>query len=257
MQVVADWKDFNFSKHIFFNCSNEINNIIQPLAKYFDLDSFVFQKIYADGSEIRLTNQPQWAQHFYVNKLYQSSIFEANAEDFKQQFTVWAHIPEHSPVLNEARKFGIDYGVTLANAATDGMEFYFLGTTSGKAGIMKKYLANLDLLEKFTLYFKQTASSLIDQAYRERLLINKEIVLEHKQNPIDKDDFLLQLMQITMTSRELDCAKLLARGFTAKMIALQLNLSYRTVEEYINRLKEKSGQYSKAELTDYFNQWFS
>ena len=74
---------------------------------------------------------------------------------------------------------------------------------------------------------------------------------------MSKDAFIMDIMQIKLTNRELDCAKLLAQGFTAKMIGMQLNISFRTVEEYIHQLKQKTGQYSKAELAGYFNRWFS
>lgn len=83
------------------------------------------------------------------------------------------------------------------------------------------------------------------------------LVKESQESLVDRNAFLMEIMQINLTNRELDCANLLAKGFTAKMIAIQLNLSYRTIEEYINNLKHKTGKHTKAELVNYFNQWFS
>ncbi len=260
MEIIVDWKKFNFNKHIFFNCSNEINNIIEPLIKHFGLNSFVFCKNYNDGSEIRLTNQPEWAKYYYINQLYKKSQFENNSIIFNKQFLIWSHLPNHKPILDEAKKFGIDYGITLINPTEDGVEFYFLGTTLANSNIINKYISNIDLLDKFSVYFKNVASKLIHQAYNERLIINNKLSTSsnttNKLSLVERDEFLMDIMQIKLTRRELDCAKYLAKGFTSKMIAIQLNISYRTVEEYINKLKQKTGQYTKVELVSYFNQWF-
>jgi LuxR family quorum-sensing system transcriptional regulator SolR len=53
---------------------------------------------------------------------------------------------------------------------------------------------------------------------------------------------------MTLTPRQRDCAKLIISGFTAKEIAAQLNLSFRTVEGYIEILKRKYHARNKAAL---------
>jgi DNA-binding CsgD family transcriptional regulator len=59
-----------------------------------------------------------------------------------------------------------------------------------------------------------------------------------------------QMADIYLTKRETEVAKLLARGQTAKNIALQINRSKRTVEHCIERLKEKTGCSTKFELAE-------
>ncbi len=51
-----------------------------------------------------------------------------------------------------------------------------------------------------------------------------------------------------LSKRQTSCARLLLNGKTAKEIALSLNLSHRTVEHYIETIKNKFNCYSKAEL---------
>lgn len=48
--------------------------------------------------------------------------------------------------------------------------------------------------------------------------------------------------------RERQCLQYIAQGYTAKMIARELGLSYRTVESYIDNLKSRLGANSKMEL---------
>ncbi len=51
-----------------------------------------------------------------------------------------------------------------------------------------------------------------------------------------------------LTSREVQCLRLLQQGKTAKQTAKELHLSYRTVESYLDNIKVKLDATSKAEL---------
>jgi len=62
-----------------------------------------------------------------------------------------------------------------------------------------------------------------------------------------------QLRQLNLPPREKQCLELLLRGFTAKMIARQLALSFRTVESYLESLKRRLGASSKTELVNMFS----
>lgn len=60
----------------------------------------------------------------------------------------------------------------------------------------------------------------------------------------------LTLGQIHLTQRERECLFYTVKGYTAKKIARILNLSYRTVEEYLTNIRIKTGATSKAELIE-------
>jgi len=57
-----------------------------------------------------------------------------------------------------------------------------------------------------------------------------------------------------LTTREQDCLRSLLRGFTAKMIAKQFNISHRTVEEYLTKIKEKFNVTTKSQLIEKIQQ---
>lgn len=54
--------------------------------------------------------------------------------------------------------------------------------------------------------------------------------------------------EIALSKRELECLRLTVKGYTAKKIARELNISHRTVEEYIFNIRTKVGASSKSEL---------
>ncbi len=60
--------------------------------------------------------------------------------------------------------------------------------------------------------------------------------------------FHSSLGDIYLSKRETECVTLLAKGNTAKEIAAQLNLSPRTIEHYIENVKNKLGVSTKSEL---------
>ncbi len=53
-----------------------------------------------------------------------------------------------------------------------------------------------------------------------------------------------------LSKRESECLRLTVRGKSAKQIAIELEISRRTVEEYLNNIKLKLGVFSKSELID-------
>jgi len=54
-----------------------------------------------------------------------------------------------------------------------------------------------------------------------------------------------------LSSRELDCMFYILRGKSAKEIGKILEISHRTVDSYIENIKNKLGQYNRSALVDY------
>ena len=53
-----------------------------------------------------------------------------------------------------------------------------------------------------------------------------------------------------LSKREIECLRLTIKGYTAKRIAKELDISHRTVEEYLVNIRIKAGAASKAELIE-------
>ena len=77
------------------------------------------------------------------------------------------------------------------------------------------------------------------------------------QNPLSQiisqikiDKFLMDGPNgiVSLTKRESECIKLLGTGKSVKEVASVLSISPRTVEFYVNQVKEKTGCYSKSKL---------
>ncbi|OGT48181.1 MAG: hypothetical protein A3F17_08495 [Gammaproteobacteria bacterium RIFCSPHIGHO2_12_FULL_41_15] len=240
--------------HFFMTTSEQIDEIIQPLKTHFGLTSFVYLKSFNEGSEIRLSNQPEWLAYFYEYELYKFSLFERHPSEYIKTYVVWAGLEIYKTVLEKARLFNIDHGITFIEPCADGCEFFFLGTESDRANVMPKYLANLDLLKRFLDYFREKAAALLNEAQKHKITISGKFETAPKLfclKELNSSEFLGAPDLVEFTARELECMRLLAKGYTQKMIAQELNISVRTVETHLNHVKDKTHTRSRGELAQY------
>lgn len=251
MDKIASWTNLDFDNHLFFNSIMEINELIKPIDKYFGLDSFNYHKTFNDNSQISLTNQPAWYQHYLSQKLYLQSIFELPAVNYSRSRIIWSNIDTHNTILRDAASFGIKHGVTIVEPNHDGFEFYFLGTTIDDSSTINKYLSNFQLVDKFIQNFRIVSHKLFAKLSKHKTIaedwLDNSLQFE-SVNHIDKYSFLAEMYHYQFTSREIECLPLLIKGFTAKQIAEKLNISYRTVEDHINNIKQKLDVRTKNEL---------
>jgi len=249
--------------HFFLSTGQEIDSIANPLKEHLGVSSLVYQRNYNDGSEIRLTNQPTWTKEFYKQGYYHVSGFEKHPSQYQSGIAVWSSLTHHQPILAAARQFNIDHGITLLQKTADGIEYFFLGSTSDKPQVTNLLLNNLEFLHRFTAYFKEQAAPLLKKAYENRVIIPQKYLavssdeqgIPSVQNlkKIDVKNILkVKRFQIdnnlTLSAREISCAKLLLQGKSARLIGEELFLSPRTVETYLQQLKDKLHCQSKVEL---------
>lgn len=244
--------------HPFLASSQEVDAIVRPLKDAFGITSFVYHQNFLDGSEIKLTNQPAWIKHFCEQGYFKNSGFEKHPDHYQPGFVVWSHLSHHQPVLNAAKNFNIAHGMTIIQKNPEGgVEFYFLGTTPDKPHVTNLLLNNMSSLERFIIYFKQKAASLIKNAYAERLIVPDKYQLVSTQEQgiafantaqptLTLPSFAIN--NVSFTNREIACAKLLLKGNSARLIGEQLFLSRRTVETHLQNLKDKLQCRTKAEL---------
>lgn len=250
-------------KHLFLTSCDDVDTISKPLAEHFGLTSIVYQRNYSDGSEVRLSNQPEWVKHFYESELYKASVFEATPDYYQKGFVLWSALTNHSTILDEAKQHQIDHGVTLILPNRQGCEFFFLGAAPDKGDIVQRYLNNIDLLERFTAYFKDKAAPLLAQAEKSRIIIPgkhrepsaiNEPILTPTQSELrlaflqDTPVSHFSLGQESLSKRELDCIAYFLQGYSAKQIGEKLFLSSRTVESHLTRVRAKLDCKNKDEL---------
>ena len=113
----------------------------------------------------------------------------------------------------------------------------------------------MDLLEKFANYFKQKASELITEAEKNKFYITcnfSQLKLPSYNDKVARQNFLNEISDdvssLNLTNRKVECLYYLVKGMTQKQIASHLHLSPKTIEHYIEQLKQQLNCDSRYEL---------
>lgn len=258
----------NLENHISITSSGFIKQICSELTKIYGITYFSFHRDFKDGSRIWLCSNPDWTLHLYqvdyctINSFNTKKITNKNHVYFPWDSMINLLDSENIRLsyierLHDAKNdFNINKGFTIIEYSDFYKDFFsFATTTTNSNAIIDIYFNNLDVLLAFTIYFKDIAAPLIRQAMRKRISINKSQTkippslltasCNHRFITYNNQSYLL-------TSREEECLALLSCGKIAKEIATILHLSNRTVENYINVVKEKLNCHHKTELINIY-----
>jgi len=268
--------DQKISPHHFALMANDVQQIFQPLERV-GIHLFSYRKTFADGSRINVSNNAKWIEDYYQLNLYQSSLFENSIDLYATGFSLWPHESD-LPVFTHGRDYyNSDNGITYIVKNDDYCEFFIFGADKNNKKIINFYINNLDLIKKFAAFFQEKSRSILKAAMNNLIVIppvgenskhrgntgNTENIenienIESLQNYNSKIDSslindLFTESSVRLTKQENNCLKGILEGKSAKVIARELGLSFRTVEYYIDNIKKKSGCRNRFEILKNFS----
>jgi DNA-binding NarL/FixJ family response regulator len=133
-------------------------------------------------------------------------------------------------------KSGLDQSV-------DYFDLYVFSSVNDSAQAINILSNKISALENFTCHFKEKAHTLIKESEN-----NKIIVPEHMQPNFGGVQSSTSIIPDKLTSQQFKCLLQLVRGMTVKQIAATLELSPKTVEHYLDAVKNKLNCSSRYEL---------
>ncbi len=156
--------------------------------------------------------------------------------------------------------FNVHYPFYLFEIYENYYESFAFATPIDNPAIINFYLNNLTLLENFKHYFRDKAASLIKRASINKIHLLDSMrsniqKLNINKNPevlfnVKKYRFNYNGKSLSLSKREMESCQYLGQGYTAKETANLLKISPRTVEQYLNNVKEKSGLKTKSQIAD-------
>jgi DNA-binding CsgD family transcriptional regulator len=248
---------------------------ICSILKIINIHFFHYIKHLKDGSQINLSNRPDWTQFFFNNGLYKIGAYGNN---LRSGFIFWDYF-EAKEIRTCVREFQLGQGITIIVKNKKECDFYCFGSSIRREEAVNFYLSNMDVLQRFIVYFNDKASSIINQALKTSQ--NRIILPEIYQKTTDpvtnaivpfnyqsqehyntskssfvntlnalryKYQFSTNNYEVSLTPKELEYAIFLLQGKTAREIGEIFNVSRRTVETHFENLRNKLGCYSKQEL---------
>lgn len=238
----------------FMNIHEDIKTICKPL-ETFGLTTFANARVNHLGQFSTMNNHPEYAEHYIQQGFYNADISADAAQLDDGNYLMWDLVDcggKTREMLDAASAFRYKHIFTIVKNRETHTDFYHFGTHISNPAINHWYLNNLDKLELFIDYFNEKIISTGLDAAHEVVFptqpIKADILKEHAALDNAHDSFVNTLMQSQYSPRQLECMKLIVQGQSAKEIAKTLNISHRTVEDYIQTLKYKFSAKNKSEL---------
>lgn len=247
----------------------DIKEICSPLFSNSPVIYFEYAKFTSDGELSVFSTYPEFANLVIENKLAFTKTQFMNLGRYSLLNS--SYIPssfnfnKYEMITNMAKfNFNIDHFFCITNKDNVNYELFVFACDAKNNCAIDYYLNNIEFLDNFIIYFKEKARKLLSCPKNPTKLLyfdDIKLVIPKQQKifptpklKIDKfTNLMLDNNKINLAKRELQHLYYLNQGFTAKEIAKTLNISNRTAETIIQKLKIKFTCSSKSELINLFN----
>lgn len=235
-------------KHFIGHSVSAMRDLLLPLKRALGIDSFSYVKLWSGCMESYLTSDPDFCEAFYQQKLYKNAGVD-EPSTYQSGYVLLDMIDhEYCRVARDFMKYQMFH---ILKRTENHCEIFIFAMHHDNPLFNNIYLNNLHVLESYIEFFKDVGGSLILGADKnlvsfpelciDTLLLPQRVAC---QSRLDSVAFL----QKKLTAKEMDCILLALQGFSAKEIAIELNISYRTVEKHFQHLLNKFNCHSKMAL---------
>lgn len=249
--------DYPLRKH--HRLSAQIRPFVSPLVETFALSQFCYFFVTQEGHAACLSSHPEWTEFYHYNGLFLHNPFLRKQEFLPEGvfFSESIQDPGFLESKNQARHFGIGDSLLITSrerSKWEGFSFNLKASQNDKSFLINE----LPLLKRFCQEFKKHARKTLLELSAEPIDL-LPLIGEIYYQPSIKSPYLNQkkrtqlLSQLQMplphlSRREKECLLLYLQGETARSMAAFLGLSQRTIEDYLENIKNKLSCFDKPQL---------
>lgn len=249
---------------------DKLMNFCGPLLDQLGLKAFVFRSFQASGNGCFYSSDIRFDSLTLDTHLANSQSFMAETKNLsldKMNFVVWDPETHGSEAYYKFFKdSGVWGGLTVYRRRSTHLEVYMFAGTDKSSRCANFFLNNYDFIIRFINFFLMKIETAPIHTARFRFAFKDRLEEIFSNDNLESDQSLGTLTcqndrtllttpngDILLSHRESACLKLLSSGKTAKEIARVLSLSHRTIESYINNIRQKTGLRTRSELVDAFH----
>ncbi len=253
-----------------------IKDIARPILENTDIDFFCYDRLYPDNTGFFLTTHPQINKTLVEKNAYSSHskvcrLMTENKEiNFLHNIFYALLKEENINAENLIKEYGFKGGtLEIIDWHKDGYFEALSFSTKNSESLTRFCFTNWDIIIQFKNYFLNKAEELIADSCQNRIkmgAINKntfhENILEtdmtlnreacFKNLEIDHYYLMHKGERVKLTKKEFQCLKCCAQGRKDKETARITGLSAKTVEHYLNKLKNDFYVHTRSELIDIY-----
>ncbi|HHT0594169.1 TPA: helix-turn-helix transcriptional regulator [Legionella anisa] len=239
--------------HPIFLLKNKIQEVSKNLLDAYGFSYFQYLRCFADGSINCLTNNTGLFEYFQQidNEPIVFSSFESEHENDHSYWFLWDEELPGTPVQVAREKFNLHNGLTLVRRSKNYYDMIAVALPYEHPNPGSFYLNKFKAIEQFIFDFDLQNKDLI------QVLNKNPITLPEAYRDVNYKEICLTQGRIYvtgkngntyLTAQEITCLRLLLQGATHKQIAQMLELSPRTIDTYMLRIKHRTGFSSRMEM---------
>ncbi len=238
------------------------------------IHSVVYVQLYHTGERVILTNNPDWQTHFLDNNYNLMPVlgcfdFPKNVS-MDKAFLSSSCLPDIPEIRSSMRQFDIGQTLIAVERFTDYVEYMFFSAHIENKTANNFYFNNQDFFVNYIHFFRSKLSEEIKESCTHKIQLplpdhnHPHASFKIYNNDLEKkvktfkseiklyEIYVTNAANIGLSDRERQCIHHMCLGLTAKQTGKELSLSQRTIEYYLDNIKNKVGVKSKFKLIELF-----
>lgn len=239
---------------------DQMMHFVKPLKDHFGINHFWYYRVLNTGYYTYLGTNNEWSEYCFEHHLLSQFPILRNPQTQKSGIVLMKNTTniEFMNVQKMAwEKFHVNFNLNISTKLPNGIEAFGFATQSDDPRMDEYMLNELSLLGYFIRTFRKNYRKLFDIIFDNQVDISSYFGSKFYQEespcsyPKNRKGMLQKLgynFINTFTQRERSVVALLSKGYPAPYIAKVLQISRKTVENYIAVIKCKFYCSSKVEL---------
>ena len=260
------------NNNILYTHSHIIKDYNQKYNHNLQIKLVDFCRLYSSGHVKTLSIYPDFISSYYIDLVQQpnellvasDAFIEANSHNKKQHIHLLLPNKLSHNAAELFAQFSINNLFTITIHYENYSELFSFQHSGSTEDAISDYFNHLDHIKQSIAMLKSHYNELLESSDSDLIPLNKpaqQYVADHFEQVRTEKKLNVDLNNIwhnwqeeySITNRESECFKLILAGLPIKKIASELNISPKTVESFIRKIRYKTNTFSKHNLTEKFN----
>ena len=250
--------------------NRRVNKFCDPLFDGFGVNHFWYYKVTHEGYYSCLGSHLAWTEYYFSEKLYLPNPYLRHPSNYETGISLIRQVkddPYQQSLDVGVKNFRINQSLLLLEKTEEGVEGFGFASHLPTKTFESVCMNEIMLIKLFVKKFREEfhphlcnmsedlvdIGSLIGHSFYEKTPLQQTPSLDRRL--FLKHFNLADILELS--KREKEVLYLISKGLLAIQIADQLKLSKRTVEHYIENIKNKLNCTSKSELIQKANEFLS
>ncbi|MBS0357994.1 MAG: helix-turn-helix transcriptional regulator [Proteobacteria bacterium] len=239
------FSDSFYKNHFSFKSSRDVLEVCRPFFSAAKLNYFDYCRIYNNHDCLVLSSDGYWLEHFFKKQFHIAGTLKNSGMHLWSDYNSESFLRDAKSVSDHVN------GISFFEKHDDYIEYYDFAASAENDRVIDFYLNYSGFLKNFLFLFKEKAHKLIHAAEKNKIIMPQDMKGVIVPDAYNANDFIKNILNgKKLSKRELECLYFIIRGKSCSEIGLILKINRRTVEVYINNLKEKFNCHTKGQLIE-------